>query len=241
MDRYFAYGSNLNLSDLEKWCQRIGRPFALSGKATAALLPDHETVFDYLSESRRGGVLDLRPAVGKVVPGALFDVVDEDLKTLDLKEGVPLIYRRARKRVLLPDGREVEAAAYEVAPEYRSPGRSPPQGWPSSPRARVRRRPRTSRGRPRDETPFLVTGLFVYGTLLRAKSAREFERCRASRTSCRRRGSCSIAAPSGMVPDGGTVHGEVIGLRDVPRRCRTSTASRASRASTPRAPCSGAP
>ena len=121
MERYFAYGSNLNLNDLEKWCQRIGRPFALTGKAAPAYLPDHETVFDYFSESRRGGVLDLRPAVGKVVPGALFEVVDEDLKTLDLKEGVPLIYRRARKRVLFPDGREVEAVAYEVAPEYRSP------------------------------------------------------------------------------------------------------------------------
>ena len=121
MDRYFAYGSNLNLSDVEKWCQRLGRPSALTGRAVPAYLPDHEVVFDYYSESRRGGVLDLSPAVGKVVPGALFDVVEEDLRTLDLKEGAPLLYTRVKKRVLLPDGGEVEAQAYSIAPEYRSP------------------------------------------------------------------------------------------------------------------------
>lgn len=226
MDRYFAYGSNLNLNDLEKWCQRIGRPFALSGKATAALLPDHEAVFDYLSESRRGGVLDLRPAVGKVVPGALFDVVDEDLKTLDLKEGVPLIYRRARKRVLFPDGRETDAVAYEVAPEYRSTAPvAPAEGYVeivAEGLAAFGHGDQMLRAAARGkETPFLVTGLFVYGTLLQGGSRHaEFERCG---------GISEIVAGTapgilldcgafpGMVPGaGGTVHGEVIGLRDVP-------------------------
>jgi gamma-glutamylcyclotransferase (GGCT)/AIG2-like uncharacterized protein YtfP len=226
MDRYFAYGSNLNLNDLEKWCQRIGRPFALSGKATAAFLPDHETVFDYLSESRRGGVLDLRPAVGKVVPGALFEVVDDDLKTLDLKEGVPLIYRRARKRVLLPDGRETDAVAYEVAPEYRSPEPVAPAdgyvGIVAEGLAAFGHDDRMLRAAARgEETPFLVTGLFVYGTLLRGGSRHaEFERCG---------GIVDVVAATapgilldcgafpGMVPGpAGTVHGEVIGLRDVP-------------------------
>ena len=122
MDRCFAYGSNLNLRDLELWCQRLGRPPALMVRpGVPAYLPDHEVVFDYLSSSRKGGVLDLRPSVGKIVPGALFEVTEEDLRTLDLKEGVPLIYRRVEKRVLLADGREVMARAYEVSPEYRLP------------------------------------------------------------------------------------------------------------------------
>ena len=122
MDRCFAYGSNLNLRDLELWCQRLGRPPALMVRAgVPAYLPDHEVVFDYLSSSRKGGVLDLRPSVGRIVPGALFEVTEEDLRTLDLKEGVPLIYRQVEKRVLLADGREVMARAYEVAPEYRLP------------------------------------------------------------------------------------------------------------------------
>lgn len=226
MERYFAYGSNLNLSDFEKWCQRIGRPLALAGKAAPAFLPDHEVAFDYLSESRRGGVLDLRPAVGKVVPGALFDVVDEDLKTLDLKEGVPLIYRRAKKRVLLADGGEVEAVAYEVAPGYRSPTPvAPAEGYVAIVAAGLaafghddRMLRAAARG---EETPFLVTGLFVYGTLLRGGSRHaEFERCGGVA------GAVAGTAPGtlldcgafpGMIPGaGGTVLGEIVELRDVP-------------------------
>ena len=94
MERYFSYGSNLNPRDLEQWCDRMGRPCALTGVGVPAFLPDHEVVFDYLSTSRKGGVLDLRPAIGKVVPGAVFDVTEDNLRTLDLKEGVPVIYRR---------------------------------------------------------------------------------------------------------------------------------------------------
>ena len=129
MERYFAYGSNLNLRDLELWCQRLGRPPALMVKAgVPAYLPDHEVVFDYLSSSRKGGVLDLLPSVGRIVPGALFEATEEDLRTLDLKEGVPLIYHRVEKKVLLADGREVMARAYEVAPGYRLPAPVAPAG-----------------------------------------------------------------------------------------------------------------
>jgi gamma-glutamylcyclotransferase (GGCT)/AIG2-like uncharacterized protein YtfP len=182
-------------------------------------------VFDLLSESRRGGVLDLRPAVGKVVPGALFEVVDEDLKTLDLKEGVPLIYLRARKRVLLPDGREFDAVAYEVAPEYRSSAPvTPAEGYVEIVAAGLaafghddRMLRAAAHG---DETPYLATGLFVYGTLLRGGSRHgEFARC----------GGVGEVTPGtapgvlfdcgafpGMVPGGGgTVHGEIVELRDV--------------------------
>ena len=148
-----------------------------------AYLPDHEVVFDYLSSSRKGGVLDLRPSVGKIVPGALFEVTEEDLRTLDLKEGVPLIYRRVEKKVLLADGREVMARAYEVAPGYRLP----PPVAPAEAYVRIvaeglaafghddRMLQAAAKGEP---APFLATGLFVYGTLLRGGSRhREFERC----------------------------------------------------------------
>ncbi len=226
MERYFAYGSNLNLTDLERWCLRIGRPVALMGAAVPAYLPDHEVVFDFLSESRRGGVLDLRPAIGKVVPGALFEVVDDDLKTLDLKEGAPLIYRRAKKRVLLADGGEVEAVAYEVAPDHRSQSPvSPAEGYVgivAEGLAAFGHDDRMLRAAAHGEqTPFLVTAIFVYGTLLRGASRHaEFERCGGLA------GIVAGTAPGtlldcgafpGMVPGpGGTVHGEIAELRDVP-------------------------
>jgi len=227
MDRCFAYGSNLNLKDLELWCQRLGRPPALMVRpGEPAYLPDHELVFDYHSSSRKGGVLDLRPSIGKVVPGALFEVTEADLRTLDLKEGVPLIYRQVEKRVLLPDGRETTARAYEVSPEYRLPAPVEPaaayveivaQGLAAFGHDDGMLRA-AARGA---ETPFLVTGLFVYGTLLRGGSRHaEFERCGGAAGTLPATAHGALldcgAFPGMIAGTEGTVHGELVGLRDVP-------------------------
>ena len=227
MGRCFAYGSNLNLRDLELWCQRLGRPPALMVKpGVPAYLPDHEVVFDYLSSSRKGGVLDLRPSVGKIVPGALFEVTEEDLRTLDLKEGVPLIYHRVEKRVLLADGREVMARAYEVAPEYRLPAPVAPsaayvdivaKGLAAFGHGDAMLRA-AQQGAP---TPFLVTGLFVYGTLLRGGTRHgEFERCGGAAGAIAATAAGALldcgAFPGMLAGPEGTVYGELVGLRDVP-------------------------
>lgn len=227
MERCFAYGSNLNLRDLELWCQRLGRPPALMVKpGVPAYLPDHEVVFDYLSSSRKGGVLDLRPSVGKIVPGALFEATEEDLRTLDLKEGVPLIYRQVEKRVLLPNGREVMARAYEVAPEYRQPGPVPP----AEAYLRImaeglaafghddRMLQAAAKGEP---APFLATGLFVYGTLLRGGSRHgEFERCGGAADTLPATAKGALldcgSFPGMLAGTEGTVHGELVELKDVP-------------------------
>ncbi len=227
MDRCFAYGSNLNLRDLELWCQRLGRPPALMVRAgVAAYLPDHELVFDCTSSSRKGGVLDLRPGVGRIVTGALFEVTEEDMRTLDLKEGVPLIYHQVEKRVLLADGREVMARAYEVTPEYRQPAPVEPAAAyvdiVAAGLAAFGHDDRMLRAAARGEhAPFLVTGLFVYGTLLRGGSRHgEFERCggAASALPATARGvilDCG-AFPGMLAGTDGVVHGELVGLRDVP-------------------------
>jgi gamma-glutamylcyclotransferase (GGCT)/AIG2-like uncharacterized protein YtfP len=226
MDRYFTYGSNLNLRDLARWCELLGRPAALSGDGLAAFLPDHELVFDYYSPSRKGGVLDLRPSLGKLVPGALFEVTESSLKTLDLKEGVPLIYRRAEKRVLIGDGREFLAVAYEVAPEYRSPEPVAPSeayvGIVAEGLAAFHHDSRMLTAAARMEpTPYLVTGLFVYGTLLQGGSRHaELKRCGGawSTVPATARGTLlDCGAFPGMVAgENGTVHGELVELRDVP-------------------------
>jgi gamma-glutamylcyclotransferase (GGCT)/AIG2-like uncharacterized protein YtfP len=226
MERYFAYGSNLNLRDMEAWCERMGRPCALAGRGVPAYLPDHDLVFDYLSPSRKGGVLDLRPSIGRIVPGALFEVAEENLRTLDLKEGVPLIYRRAEKRVLLADGRELQALAYEVSPEYRSASPVAPSeayvGIVAAGLAEFGHGDRMLQAAARgEETPFLVTGLFVYGTLLQDGSRHgELDRCGGTTgvTAATAKGTLlDCGSFPGMVPGGrGTVHGEIVELRDLP-------------------------
>lgn len=224
MLRYFAYGSNLNQADLDRWSQRTGRPFALTGAWVPAFLPDHDMVFDFSSASRHGGVPDLRPAVGKLVPGALFDVAEEDLETLDIKEGVPHIYRRAEKRVLVADGREVAAVTYEVAPENRSPQRvQPTEAYVELVAAGLAAYGQSDRvlraAAAGQETPFLVTCLFAYGTLLTGGSRHDdLERGGGVAGVVRATASgflLDCGAFPGMLPGpGGTVHGELIELRD---------------------------
>lgn len=226
MDRYFTYGSNMNLRDLAKWCELMGRPSALTGDGLPAFMPDHELVFDYFSPSRKGGVLDLRPSVGKVVPGALFEVTESSLKTLDLKEGVPLIYRRAEKRVLLADGREFVAVAYEVAPEYRSPVPVPPSeayvGIVAEGLADFHQDDRMLRAAARLEAgPFLVTGLFVYGTLLRGGSRHaQLKRCGGVWSTVPATATGTLldcgAFPGMVAGEEGLVRGELVELRDIP-------------------------
>lgn len=226
MDRYFAYGSNLNLRDLTKWCELMGRPSALTGDGLQAYLPDHELIFDYFSPSRQGGVLDLRPSVGKLVPGALFEVTESSLKTLDLKEGVPLIYRRVEKRVLIADGREFLAVAYEVAHDYRSATPVPPSeayvDIVAAGLADFNHDDRMLRAAARQETaPFIASGLFVYGTLLRGGSRHaELKRCGGSWSTVPASASGILldcgAFPGMIAGEEGTVHGELVELRDVP-------------------------
>jgi gamma-glutamylcyclotransferase (GGCT)/AIG2-like uncharacterized protein YtfP len=204
----------------------MGRPSAITGDGLAAFLPDHELAFDYYSPSRKGGVLDLRPSVGKLVPGALFEVSESSLKTLDLKEGVPLIYRRVEKKVLVADGREFLAVAYEVAPEYRSATPVPPSdaylGIVAAGLADFAHDERMLRAAARGETgPFLASGLFVYGTLLRGGSRHaELKRCGGVWSTVPATAAGTLldcgAFPGMIAGPEGTVHGEVVELRDVP-------------------------
>ena len=224
MNRYFAYGSNLNHGDLDRWCQRTGRLFPLTGTWIPAYLPDHDIVFDYISESRHGGVLDVRPRVGQLVPGALFTVTEEDLETLDLKEGVPHFYRREEKRVLVADGRDVAAVTYEVVPENRSPAPVRPSdayvALVAEGLAAFGQSDRVLRAAARsEETPCLVTDLFVYGTLLTGGSRHADLETGGGVTGVVRAtasGHLLDCGPfAGMLPGpGGTVHGEIVGLHD---------------------------
>ena len=54
---YFAYGSNLNFSDLAQWCKKKGLELALNEKsATIAFLPDYYLAFTRYAIGRSGGV-----------------------------------------------------------------------------------------------------------------------------------------------------------------------------------------
>ena len=94
----FAYGSNLALD---------------AGLVGPAVLPDHRLELNRRSIRWGGGVVDVVPATGQRVWGALYEVDEALMETLDRKEGVGVAYRRLEVAVEL-DGQRREAVTYEV-------------------------------------------------------------------------------------------------------------------------------
>jgi gamma-glutamylcyclotransferase (GGCT)/AIG2-like uncharacterized protein YtfP len=102
---YFAYGSNLNETDLRDWCARHDPPlpYPLGETIGRAWLPDHQLVFDNRSDSRECGVANVVPRRGFAVPGVVFDVDEAGRKTLSRKEDAPGFYREGDVIALLED------------------------------------------------------------------------------------------------------------------------------------------
>jgi gamma-glutamylcyclotransferase (GGCT)/AIG2-like uncharacterized protein YtfP len=79
-ERYFAYGSNMNWSQMTERCP--------SAKfVTTALLLDHQLSFTRLSKTRGCGVADAVHEIGATVWGVVYDISEEDLSELDKREG----------------------------------------------------------------------------------------------------------------------------------------------------------
>ncbi len=91
MHAYFAYGSNLCVTQMARRCPDAANP-------RPATLADH----DWLINQR--GVATVEPFSGAQVHGVVWDVSDRDLATLDSAEGVPVRYRRDRLTVSTGDG-----------------------------------------------------------------------------------------------------------------------------------------
>lgn len=98
MHSYFAYGSNLCVTQMAQRCPDAVDP-------QPATLADH----DWLINER--GVATVEPFAGGQVHGILWRVSDADLATLDRAEGVPVRYRRDRLSVHTTDG-PVDAWVY---------------------------------------------------------------------------------------------------------------------------------
>ena len=105
---YFAYGSNLGVSQLHRRCPR-------ARQVGVAELRGHRIGFTRISRSRGGGVADLVPEAGASVWGALFDLQDDGFGALDEYEGVPTAYRREVWEFTKLDRSTVRAWVYVVA------------------------------------------------------------------------------------------------------------------------------
>ena len=104
--RYFAYGSNMAAREMDPWCP--GNRFL-----GPARLGDHRLELRRRSVRWGGGAVDAVPAPGESVWGALYELPDGALDSLDAKEGEGIAYRRRTATVAL-DGEPGEAVLYEV-------------------------------------------------------------------------------------------------------------------------------
>ncbi|MEO0322612.1 MAG: gamma-glutamylcyclotransferase [Myxococcota bacterium] len=212
--RFFAYGSNLDDADLRAFARARGLERALPRARGRAYLPDHALRFHYHSPARGGGALDVVPAPGGLVPGALFTGGPETAALLDAKEGVAAgRYRRARVVVLTESGRAHEATTYRVCAPRKALMR------PTADYAALCRRgygrfgldPAPLRAAEAGEEAAATSSLFVYGTL--REGSAQGPGVRGPRRPARARGQLrDLGDYPGLVPFPGWVAGESVFL-----------------------------
>lgn len=105
---YFAYGSNLDVAQMQRRCPGA-RPLR------TAVLGGYRLAFTGFSAGWGGAVATLVPDLTARVQGRLFAMTAEDFDALDRCEGHPLVYQRGRLRVRDDLGRFRRAETY-IAP-----------------------------------------------------------------------------------------------------------------------------
>ena len=106
---YLAYGSNLNLEQMEWRCP--GAELIGTGD-----LPDYKMTFR--SHNRRGGVANIEPCKGAKVKFGLFTIGRIDEAALDRYEGYPWLYKKQFIPVEV-DGKLYLAMVYVMCDGYQ--------------------------------------------------------------------------------------------------------------------------
>jgi hypothetical protein len=84
---YFAYGSNLNARAVTQWCMHYTLRAPLMKSPRAAILENYRLCFPIYSEYWGGGIADIVYDPGKSVAGAVYEMSEADMNTLDRKVG----------------------------------------------------------------------------------------------------------------------------------------------------------
>ena len=103
---YFAYGSNLNLSQMKRRC-----------KDSVFLKKINLENFRLTFRSRYRAA-DIEPKKNSLVPGGLFEISKSDEKKLDIYEDYPILYK---KYYFILDGRKVMTYTMVKKTPFRFP------------------------------------------------------------------------------------------------------------------------
>jgi 5-oxoprolinase (ATP-hydrolysing) len=127
MINYFAYGSNMDKEDLDKWCE--GKSFQKIKflSVSPAKLNGFQLRFNYFSKARNGGAANIMGSSYSCVYGLLIEIDDSDLQTLRNKEGHPKFYEEIPVKVEKSDGTVVEKTmTYKVRKDREKSSDQPP-------------------------------------------------------------------------------------------------------------------
>ncbi len=105
---HFGYGSNLSIKCVHEELIPDAR-FVMKG-----FLPNFEVRFPFWSEEEQGGYSGIMEAPGELVHGALYEVTEQELITMDDLECYKGFYQRETYLVLGEDGKWCKADLYRV-------------------------------------------------------------------------------------------------------------------------------
>jgi len=127
MIQYFAYGSNMDLDDLARWCEKRNKKALKPNSIKPVVLPGYKLVFNHYSETRKSGAANIMESSSDNVWGLLMEITDEDIATIQDKEGFPNTYDE--KKVIVKDkaGNIIEnVLTYKIKPGKEKSKHQPP-------------------------------------------------------------------------------------------------------------------
>ena len=102
---YFAYGSNLSRKQMSQRCPDAQPKFV-------ATLPNHKLIFAGWSKKWCGGVASIKPCEGEKVIGAIYEISERCLESLDIYENCPTTYGQENVTVFTGSDVPVRAITY---------------------------------------------------------------------------------------------------------------------------------
>lgn len=92
MIRYFAYGSNMDKDDLDKWCVKHNHPIVEFLDTNPARLSGYKLCFNHFSKGRDAGAANIMECNNSIAYGLLISLKVCYKSTLESKEGSPYCY-----------------------------------------------------------------------------------------------------------------------------------------------------
>ena len=130
MHQYFAYGSNMDKEDLDKWCEKKNYPIITPKSIVPAKLVGYRLAFNYSSSIRNCGAANIMEVKNGEVYGLLVEIDNDELQIIREKEGCPNCYKEIRIFIDNLEGQRMgEAITYKVAKNKESNCHEPPSKY----------------------------------------------------------------------------------------------------------------